>query len=207
MRSTSLTPPTEDTRMVIEDDDEITFVSEVHATPTKSAASSKVTTPRTPSTPGKSDACKTPSPGKKRPRITATEAAKQNAAAEQDQKAGEKPKLTKKMEQRNDVKVFIDEELEYAVEEDKKEDGPLSPSKKPRIRKSWTIEEDTIIAEHLMKNYENVLVQRITGRSRTSVDGRTRIFIREALRGLHGENAIIPAVGRADASRLEDDKE
>ncbi|SPO24776.1 uncharacterized protein UTRI_01750_B [Ustilago trichophora] len=197
MRSTSLTPPTEETRMAI-DDDEITFVSEIHASPTKVAASSKATTPRTPSTPSKSGPCKTPSPGKKRTRITATEAdvATETDITEHDT-PGKKQKRIKKAERGAYEQRFASEELETAAIKNKKKVAPSSPSKK-RTYNHWTLQEDTVIIEHLLNSFDMGIIQQATGRSSSSIQYRFRTILKSALRSLHGEeHTMLPGEGSA----------
>ncbi|KAJ9478333.1 hypothetical protein PHBOTO_001898 [Pseudozyma hubeiensis] len=201
------TPTRHDAVMEDDDGDDIILVSENLRTPRSKAG---------PSSPPESAPPATPSPGAKR-RRTSAPFQKSSPNKRAKHKEGEDVKHGKKGEHSVDEDdedhkeerlVSAELQAEKSDEEDKHDNGGGSPSKKFKERKAWTEEEDKIIAQQhvLINKFEWATVQKLTGRPKSSIIVRIRILLRTALRGLHGEGAIMP-VSKTEAARQDEDSD
>ncbi|SNX83302.1 uncharacterized protein MEPE_02009 [Melanopsichium pennsylvanicum] len=94
-----------------------------------------------------------------------------------------------------DEERLISEELKMAAEEGQSEEKAAGSQSSPRKH----------IRFSLFKDFEVGYVQKLTARARTSAEKRFRTLIRDALRGLHGENAVVP-MSHAEACRLNEEE-
>ncbi|SJX61681.1 uncharacterized protein SRS1_12665 [Sporisorium reilianum f. sp. reilianum] len=210
MRSTSATPPapqsstTQPSPMNQDDDDDSSdfiVVSENIRTPTNKPGSPSSKPPRATATPSPSTkrrASAIPAKPKSSSALQQANTKADDTNSQSEKKQGKKRARKEEDEEHKDERL-VSEELKLGMANDEDEKKDATPKK--RGYRIFTVEEDRLIVEQMLNNFDASPVRLATGRCSTVVVNRSRLIIRAALRALHGEQqATLPGEASGSSS-------